>query len=198
MREGSEAKIPFCYPRRAGAFPQLFCERWRCNLVHVECLLMIKSMMVVFVLLEVDVTLAQFQGNEMSPGLFQDFMVFIPGVTQENQDVGHFKISCCCFGVNQDNWEAGELEIPLCNSSSGKLLRLFFVLISCLVESHLNFCQISTMEILHKNSQLPQHIDYFCKKGLTTDVWLDSKCASDWRCCKCGMQVDCKCMEFVT
>ena len=32
--------------------------------------------------------LAQFQGSEMSPGLFQDFMVFVPGVTQGNEDAG--------------------------------------------------------------------------------------------------------------
>ena len=29
-----------------------------------------------------------FKGSEMSPGLFQYFMVFVPGVTQGNKDVG--------------------------------------------------------------------------------------------------------------
>ena len=33
-------------------------------------------------------TLAQFQGSEMSPGLLEDFMVFVPGVTQGNEDAG--------------------------------------------------------------------------------------------------------------
>ena len=30
------------------------------------------------------ITLAQFQGSEMSPGLFQDFMVSVPDVIQGN------------------------------------------------------------------------------------------------------------------
>ena len=46
------------------------------------------------------------------------------------------------------------------------------------------------MKNLCENSQLPQQVDYFHKKGPTTDPWLD--------CCKCWMQVDWKCMEFVT
>ena len=37
------------------------------------------------------------------------------------------------------------------------------------------------MDFLHENSQRPQQVDYICKKGLTTDVWLDSKGAPDWR-----------------
>ena len=55
--------------------------RWR-NLTCVECLWMIKPMVVGFSfywrLIRLWVwnlrTLAQFQGSEMSPGLFQDFM----------------------------------------------------------------------------------------------------------------------------
>ena len=35
-------------------------------------------------------------------------------------------------------------------------------------------------------------------KMLTADVRLHSKCVSDWRYCKYWVQVDCKCMEFVT
>ena len=34
----------------------------------------------------------------MSPGFFQEFMVFIPGVTQ-----GQGKISFRCFGVNLES-----------------------------------------------------------------------------------------------
>ena len=33
-------------------------------------------------------TLGKFQGSEISPGLFQDITVFIPGVTQGNEDAG--------------------------------------------------------------------------------------------------------------
>ena len=33
-------------------------------------------------------TLAQFQGSEMSPALFQDFMVFVPGVAQGDENAG--------------------------------------------------------------------------------------------------------------
>ena len=56
---------------------------------------MIKSVVIAFILLEVDVTLgvvwrtlAQFEGSEMSPRLFQDFMVSVPGVTQVNEEAG--------------------------------------------------------------------------------------------------------------
>ena len=34
-------------------------------------------------------------------------------------------------------------------------------------------------------------------KKPTADVRLYSKCTSDRMCCKCGVWVDCKCMEFV-
>ena len=37
----------------------------------------------------------------------------------------------------------------------------------------------------------------FPQKSSTADVRLDSKCASDWRYCKCEMEVDCKCTEAV-
>ena len=52
--------------------------------------------------------------------------------------------------------------------------------ISYWAESHLGNCQTYTME-------RPQHLDYFCKNGSTVAVWLNSKCVSDWRCCKCGV-----------
>ena len=38
----------------------------------------------------------------------------------------------------------------------------------------------------------------FPQKSFIADVRLDFKCASDWRYCKCELQLDCKCMEFVT
>ena len=37
----------------------------------------------------------------------------------------------------------------------------------------------------------------FLAKNPTTDLWTDSKCESDYRCCKCGVSEDCKCMEFI-
>ena len=49
----------------------------------------------------------------MSPGLFQDFMVFVPGVTQGMGTQGQRKISSCCFGVNHENQEAGEVRDSL-------------------------------------------------------------------------------------
>ena len=33
-------------------------------------------------------TLAQFQGSEISPGFFQEFMVFVLGITQGNENAG--------------------------------------------------------------------------------------------------------------
>ena len=37
----------------------------------------------------------------------------------------------------------------------------------------------------------------FLQKGSTTDLQLDCKCGSDWRCCECGMWVDCQYIEFI-
>ena len=37
----------------------------------------------------------------------------------------------------------------------------------------------------------------FPQKGPTTDFPPDSKCGSDWRCCKQGEGGDCRCIEFV-
>ena len=81
--------------------------------MRLECLQIIKPMVVVAVLLGVHVTLGggcgnsehlvQFQRNELSSEMFQDFMIFVPGVTQGMRMRGHFKISSCSFGVNQEN-----------------------------------------------------------------------------------------------
>ena len=54
-------------------------------------------------------TLAQFQGSEMSPGLFQGFIVFVPGVTQGNENaesVQNFILFLCKSG------ELGGRESP--------------------------------------------------------------------------------------
>ena len=55
MKEGNESKISLCSPRVVWTAPYLF--RVRVDLVGVECLYMIKAMVLVFVLLEFDVTL---------------------------------------------------------------------------------------------------------------------------------------------
>ena len=76
--------------------------------MHVECFQKIKPLVVAFVLLEADVTLDDDCGIEEHwhsfteakciQGLFQDFMVFIPGVTQGNyEEVVSVKISSRCF-----------------------------------------------------------------------------------------------------
>ena len=41
---------------------------------------------------------------------------------------------------------------------------------SYLAESHLESSKASKMEPFHENSQRPQHVGYFSKKGPTTDV----------------------------
>ena len=76
---------------------------------------MIKPMVVVAVLLGVHVTLGggcgnsehlvQFQRNELSSEMFQDFMVFVPGVTQGNEEAGSFQDFILFFWC-----ESGELE----------------------------------------------------------------------------------------
>ena len=45
----------------------------------------------------------QFQGSEMSPGLFQNFMVFVPGVTESNEDVGSVQDHIFVPGITQGN-----------------------------------------------------------------------------------------------
>ena len=59
------------------------------------------------------------------------------------------------------------------------------------LESSQKFCQTSTVELFCETRWL------FPQKSSAADVRLDSKCVSDWRYCKCEVQVDCECMEFV-
>ena len=70
-------------------------------------------------------TLALFQGSEMSPGLFQDFMGFVPGVTQgqpntifsflmlvkEMRTQGQSKIISCCYFCWCKSGELGDRGI---------------------------------------------------------------------------------------
>ena len=76
--------------------------------MYVECFQKIKPLVAAFVLLEADVTLDDDCGIEEHwhsfteakciQGLFQDFMVFIPGVTQGNyEEVVSVKIPSRCF-----------------------------------------------------------------------------------------------------
>ena len=54
-------------------------------------------------------TLVQFQGSEMSLGLFQDFMVFVPSFTQGNEAAG--SVQDRFFpGVTQGNEDAGSVQ----------------------------------------------------------------------------------------
>ena len=83
---GGESKIFFCHPMGLENFHlDLLRARWR-NLVYVEWLYMIKSMVIGFCFIggwcysECQWVLdwrtpVQFQGSEMSLELFQDFMV---------------------------------------------------------------------------------------------------------------------------
>ena len=52
-------------------------------------------------------------------------------------------------------------------------------------------------ELPCKNSHQPRTCWLFLQKSSTTDLESDSKCESNQRCCKCGVWVECKCMEFV-
>ena len=80
---------------------------------------MIKPIVVVFILLEVDVTLggglwdqgrlAQVQGSEMSQGLFH-YMVFVAGVTQENEGKGSAQDFILLFWCKSG--ELGSRESP--------------------------------------------------------------------------------------
>ena len=76
--------------------------------MHVEWFQKIKPLVVAFALLEADVTLDDdcgieehwhsFREVKCIQGLFQDFMVFIPGVTQGNyEEVVSVKIPSRCI-----------------------------------------------------------------------------------------------------
>ena len=69
--------------------------------------------------------LAQFQGSEMSPGLFQEFMVFVPGVTQGNEDAGSAQDFILLFRCKSGELGTGKSEISLYNVSGRKFLLRF-------------------------------------------------------------------------
>ena len=92
----------------------------------------------------------------------------------------------------------------MCNSSGCKLLLRLFLSYNNKVLSRVAFRILSNIlsnihngALLHKQ---PTALKcwLFPQKSFTAQVRLDFKCASEWRYCKCGVQVDCKCMEFVT
>ena len=60
----------------------------------------------------------------MSPGLFQGFTIFVPGVTLANEDTDKSKISrFCFFGVNQMKSPRFPCVTPVVESFLSDLLR---------------------------------------------------------------------------
>ena len=93
--------------------------------MYVECFQKIKPLVVAFVLLEADVTLDDdcgieehwhsFREAKCIQGLFQDFMVFIPGVTQGNYEevVSVQDFISLFFYVNQESQEVEGVQDSL-------------------------------------------------------------------------------------
>ena len=93
--------------------------------MHVECFQKIKPLVVAFVLLEADVTLDDdcgieehwhsFREAKCIQGLFQDFMVFIPGVTQGNyqEAVSVQDFVSLFFYINQESQEVEGVQDSL-------------------------------------------------------------------------------------
>ena len=124
-----------------------------------------------------------------------EFLVLL----KEMKTRGEPEISSCCFCVwckSRELEGRGSPRFP-CNT---QVLESFYsdllrVRMTYLVESHLESCQTSTMELSYENNKRLWLLDDF-RKNSTADVWLVSEYASYWRCCHCG--VDCQCMKFVT
>ena len=101
-----------------------------------------------------------------------------------NEDMGSvqdFHLIVFVFGVNQENWKAGEgggFNILMCNPSGGNLLR------QSIRVSHLEFRQTSTMELLCYNSQWAYHFDCFRKKASSQTSDLIPNADPTKRCCK--------------
>ena len=102
-----------------------------------------------------------------------------------NKDAGLFQdfIFWCCIWFNSRELGGGlsprfPCVTPVMESFSSDLLR---AIISFWTKLHLEFCQISTMELFCEDSRRAKDVDYFCRKCSTADVRLDSKCASDWK-----------------
>ena len=93
--------------------------------MYVECFQKIKPLVVAFVLLEADVTLDDdcgieehwhsFREAKCIQELFQDFMVFIPGVTQGNYEeaVSVQDFISLFFYVNQESQEVEGVQDSL-------------------------------------------------------------------------------------
>ena len=96
MREIGESKISLCYTRSGGSLPSVIPRaRWcsACgvfvdNFANCGCFYSIGGRCYSGWWLWDLRTLAQFQGSEMSPALFEGFMVFVPGVAQGNKYAG--------------------------------------------------------------------------------------------------------------
>ena len=103
--------------------------------------------------------------------------VFLQG-NEPVRSVQDYTLMHLCLVWIRKIWRQEEFKIPLCNPSGGSLLR--------------QSCQASTTELLYGLNALT-----VSEKGSTTDLWSDSKWGSDQGCCRCGVWVKCKCMEFV-
>ena len=105
---------------------------------------------------------------------------------------GSSRFSCVSQVVETFSSDRVAFRIPS-NISDGALLRKQPTALTCRLVPQKS---PSDVALLRKQPTaltcrlLPQ-------KSPSTDFRQDSKCGSDWRCCECGVWVDCRCMEFV-
>ena len=117
-----------------------------------------------------------------------------PVLLKEPRMQGQSNITSCYFCWCKSGELGGSSSLrfpcvtPVVESFSSDLL---WVIIIYWAESHLESCQNHDEAPICKIANNLNTLTIFAKKGPTTDVWLDSKCTSNWRCCKCGMWVDC-------
>ena len=97
------------------------------------------------------------------------FLVLLKGMRTRSQS----KILSCCFGVNQ-------------------------AIISYWADSHLESCQTSTMKLPPREQPAALRHWLFPQESTAGDSKLDSKWPQIEGLCKCGVWLDCKCMDFVT
>ena len=97
------------------------------------------------------------------------FLVLLKGMRTRSQS----KILSCCFGVNQ-------------------------AIISYWADSHLESCQTSTMKLPPRKQPAALRHWLFPQESTAADSKLDFIWPQIEGLCKCGVWVDCKCMDFVT
>ena len=133
-----------------------------------------------------------------APLLDEVFFIFSFLVLLKDEYVGPVQDFILLFRVNQENLGAGESKIPLCDPSGRKLL----LRPSSSYNKLMGWVAFRILSKIHNGALLQKQSTVlacwlFLQKNSNADVWLDFKCAFDWRCCKCEVSVDCKCMEFV-